>query len=190
MIHHDDAADATVAALHRGGADTVYNIVDDTPVTWRSYVESIASAATRLAPGVPGWLLRALAPYAGLFMTGLSMTVATPEPATSWGGRRLIPRTWRGSPTPRSGPDSSGAAPRPVADVVRPVRGAAPLGDACGARYFGASTEIPTRRHAPAARRHTSPWRRSPVAARLPGESHPGAGRTMRMSQPAEGLRG
>jgi nucleoside-diphosphate-sugar epimerase len=77
LIHHDDAADATVAALRRGGADTAYNIVDDTPVTWRRYVESIATVVNAPRPMVlPGWLLRALAPYAGLFMTGLNMTVS------------------------------------------------------------------------------------------------------------------
>jgi nucleoside-diphosphate-sugar epimerase len=77
LIHHDDAADATVAALHRGGADTAYNIVDDTPVTWRRYVEAIASMVHAPRPLVlPGWLLRAVAPYAGLFMTGLNMRVS------------------------------------------------------------------------------------------------------------------
>jgi nucleoside-diphosphate-sugar epimerase len=77
MIHHDDAADATVAALRRGGADRAYNIVDDTPVTWRRYVEAIASAVKAPRPLVlPGWLLRPLAPYAGLFMTRLNMTVS------------------------------------------------------------------------------------------------------------------
>jgi nucleoside-diphosphate-sugar epimerase len=77
MIHHDDAAQATVAALHHGDADTAYNIVDDTPVTWRSYVESIATAANTPRPMVvPGWLLRALAPYAGLFMTRVNMTIS------------------------------------------------------------------------------------------------------------------
>lgn len=77
MIHHDDAADATVAALHRGGADTAYNIVDDTPVTWRRYVEAIAATVDAPRPLVlPGWLLRALAPYAGLIMTGVNMTVS------------------------------------------------------------------------------------------------------------------
>lgn len=77
MIHHDDAASATVAALHQGGADTAYNIVDDTPVTWRRYVEAIANAVNAPRPMVvPGWLLRAVAPYAGLFMTRLNMTVS------------------------------------------------------------------------------------------------------------------
>ena len=77
MIHHDDAADATVAALRVGRADSAYNIVDDTPVTWRGYVEAIATVVDAPHPMVvPGWLLRSVAPYAGLFMTRVNITVS------------------------------------------------------------------------------------------------------------------
>ncbi|MET0827901.1 MAG: NAD(P)-dependent oxidoreductase, partial [Microbacterium sp.] len=76
LIHHDDAARATVAALERGTSGA-YNIVDDRPTTWRELVEGIA--LTRNAPRpipLPGWVLRAAAPYAGKMMTGVNMHVS------------------------------------------------------------------------------------------------------------------
>lgn len=77
MIHHDDAAGATVAALNKGGADEVYNIVDETPVTWRHYLETLAAIVGTPRPMVlPGWFLRALAPYAGMVMTQVNMRVS------------------------------------------------------------------------------------------------------------------
>lgn len=77
LIHHDDAASATVAALRHGRADTAYNVVDDVPVTWRDYITTVADATATPPPrSLPGWLVRAVAPYAGLMMTELSMKVA------------------------------------------------------------------------------------------------------------------
>ena len=76
LIHHDDAATATVAALERGTSGA-YNIVDDRPTPWRELVEGIAVA--RNTPGpipLPGWALRAAAPYAGKMMTGVNMHVS------------------------------------------------------------------------------------------------------------------
>ena len=88
MVHHDDAAEATVAALRRGRRDTAYNIVDDTPVTWRDYVEALASAVGAPPPvALPGPLLRALVPYAGLFMTRVDMTVSNARAAGELGWR-------------------------------------------------------------------------------------------------------
>lgn len=78
MVHHDDAAAATVAALRRGRPGTAYNVVDDTPVTWRAYATAVADAVGAPAPLVlPRWLLRLAAPYAARFMSGVSMTVST-----------------------------------------------------------------------------------------------------------------
>jgi len=76
LIHHDDAATATVAALERG-TPGAYNIVDDRPTTWRELIEGIALArnAPRPVP-LPGWALRAAAPYAGMMMTGVNMHVS------------------------------------------------------------------------------------------------------------------
>ncbi len=77
MIHHEDATGATEAALRRGKPDTAYNVVDNTPVTWRQYAQAVAVAVNAPRPIVlPGAVLRAVAPYAGLFMTRVSMTVS------------------------------------------------------------------------------------------------------------------
>ena len=76
LIHHDDAATATVAALERGSAGA-YNIVDDRPTTWRELVEGIALARSAPRPiPLPGWVLRTAAPYAGRMMTGVNMRVS------------------------------------------------------------------------------------------------------------------
>ncbi|WP_051265935.1 NAD-dependent epimerase/dehydratase family protein [Nakamurella lactea] len=77
LIHHQDAATATVAALTRGTPGRAYNIVDDTPASWRDYVDTIASVhSTRPPMALPGWLLRAAAPYAGVLMTRVNMQVS------------------------------------------------------------------------------------------------------------------
>ena len=77
LIHHDDAAAATVAAIERGHPNTAYNIVDATPTTWSDYVRATATAMNVAAPrSVPGWVMRAAAPYAGRIATRVSMTVS------------------------------------------------------------------------------------------------------------------
>ena len=76
LIHHEDAAIATVAALEKGVAGA-YNIVDDRPTTWRELIDGIAASRNAPRPLVlPGWALRAAAPYAGLMMTGVNMNVS------------------------------------------------------------------------------------------------------------------
>jgi nucleoside-diphosphate-sugar epimerase len=76
LVHHEDAAAATVAALERGSAGA-YNIVDDRPTTWRELVEGIARARNAPRPiAVPAWLLRAAAPYAAVMMTGVNQRVS------------------------------------------------------------------------------------------------------------------
>src|SRR5262249_13220068 len=63
-IHVDDAASATVAALDRAPAGSVYDIVDDRPVSFSEIVESLAAAAHAPRPfAVPVWLPRLLMPY-------------------------------------------------------------------------------------------------------------------------------
>jgi len=77
LVHHDDAAAATVGALERGAAGRAYNIVDDTPVSWRDYVETVSAVTGARAPlALPDGLLRAVVPYAGLLMTRINMRVS------------------------------------------------------------------------------------------------------------------
>jgi len=76
LIHHSDAATATVAALERGRAGA-YNIVDGRPTTWRELIEGIAEARHAPKPMIlPGWLVRLVAPYAGVMMTRVNYTVS------------------------------------------------------------------------------------------------------------------
>ena len=63
-IHIDDAASATVAALDHGAAGSIYDIVDDHPVSLSDIVRTIAESAGAPRPfAVPAWLPRLLAPY-------------------------------------------------------------------------------------------------------------------------------
>ena len=75
LIHHWDAAAATVAALEQGTAGA-YNIVDDRPATWRELIEEIARTRSTPRPlALPRWVLRAVAPYAAVMMTGVNQRV-------------------------------------------------------------------------------------------------------------------
>jgi nucleoside-diphosphate-sugar epimerase len=77
FVHHHDAAAATVAALERGRGGEAYNIVDDTPATFRELITGIAE--TRSAPHplvVPRWLLKLAAPYGGVVLADVSMRVS------------------------------------------------------------------------------------------------------------------
>jgi nucleoside-diphosphate-sugar epimerase len=63
-IHIDDAASATIAALDHGAAGSIYDIVDDHPVSLSDIMRTIAESAGAPRPfAVPGWLPRLLAPY-------------------------------------------------------------------------------------------------------------------------------
>jgi nucleoside-diphosphate-sugar epimerase len=64
MIHVEDAVSATVLALDRPTAGTVYDIVDDRPVSLADIVNTIAEYTESSAPRrLPAWILRLLTPY-------------------------------------------------------------------------------------------------------------------------------
>jgi nucleoside-diphosphate-sugar epimerase len=68
-IHLDDAASAAVAALERGEAGAAYNISDDEPVSWGTFMGAMAEAIGAPRPlAVPAWLLRP-APYLHAMLT-------------------------------------------------------------------------------------------------------------------------
>ena len=61
LVHIDDAADATVAAIEHG-APGIYNVVDDDPAPIREIVPAIAAAVGAPPPRhVPAWLVRLVA---------------------------------------------------------------------------------------------------------------------------------
>jgi nucleoside-diphosphate-sugar epimerase len=63
-IYVPDAAAATVAALENGRAGRAYNVSDDEPVPFGTFISAVAATfGTPPPPRVPGWMLR-LAPYA------------------------------------------------------------------------------------------------------------------------------
>ena len=77
LVHHEDAAAATVHALERGRSGQAYNIVDDTPATFRELITGIAEARHAAKPLViPGWLLKLVAPYGGVVLGDVSMRVS------------------------------------------------------------------------------------------------------------------
>jgi nucleoside-diphosphate-sugar epimerase len=77
FIHHEDAASATVAALERGTAGSVYNVVDDTPARFADLIGAIQRERSTPAPlVVPKWMLGMAAPYAASLFAGISMRVS------------------------------------------------------------------------------------------------------------------
>jgi nucleoside-diphosphate-sugar epimerase len=64
VLHLDDAVSAAVAALDHGQPGTIYDIVDDQPVSMSSIVRELASRTGAPQPfAVPAWIPRLLSPY-------------------------------------------------------------------------------------------------------------------------------
>ena len=70
LVHVDDAAAATVAAIERGEPG-IYNVVDDEPAPVREWLPALADAVGAKPPRkLPGWLARvALGPAGFAMMT-------------------------------------------------------------------------------------------------------------------------
>jgi nucleoside-diphosphate-sugar epimerase len=94
FIHVDDAADATVAAVERGGPG-IYNVTDDEPAEMREWVPVLADAAGAKRPmRVPVWLARLVAgKQAGTFAADLRG--ASNEKAKRELGWRPAHPSWR-----------------------------------------------------------------------------------------------
>ena len=68
LVHIDDAAAATVAAIE-GGAPGIYNVVDDAPLPVAELLPALASAVGAPQPRrLPGWLVRLMAGEQALSM--------------------------------------------------------------------------------------------------------------------------
>ncbi|MFB4270819.1 NAD-dependent epimerase/dehydratase family protein [Nonomuraea sp. GTA35] len=77
LIHIEDAASATVAALVGGRPGRAYNVADDHPVRFDEYVKALARAAgAPVPPAVPGRLLR-VTPYMHALMVGTRLRLST-----------------------------------------------------------------------------------------------------------------
>lgn len=77
FVELGDAATATVAALARGSAGEVYNVVDDRPSEVREYAEALAAAVGGPQPrSIPLWLARQLAPYMACVLSHSQLPVS------------------------------------------------------------------------------------------------------------------
>jgi nucleoside-diphosphate-sugar epimerase len=124
FVHVDDAAAATVAALD-AAPGSVYNVVDDTPASWREVHEARASAFDLPEPTrVPSWLIRRAAPFGALLLTETSMRVSNARARADLGWAPAFPSYVEG-----------------IADAVA---------DAARARALEASASAPSRASGPA----------------------------------------
>lgn len=85
FIYLPDAAAATVAALEQGSAGESYNVCDDRPVQWSTFIDA-ATDAFDLPPArrIPSWVLKA-APYAHAFLTSnIPMSNAKAKKHLGW----------------------------------------------------------------------------------------------------------
>jgi nucleoside-diphosphate-sugar epimerase len=90
-IHVDDAASATVAALERAPAGSVYDIVDDRPASFSEIVAGLAEAAGAPRPfAVPAWLPRLLMPYMAR-MIALRLPLSNEKARADLGWRPAYP---------------------------------------------------------------------------------------------------
>jgi nucleoside-diphosphate-sugar epimerase len=93
LVFIEDAAAATVAALERGRAGQAYNVVDDEPVAWGTFLRALAGAVGAPPPReLPAWLLRP-ANYAHAAFT-TSMRVSNTKARRELGWASSVP-TWR-----------------------------------------------------------------------------------------------
>jgi nucleoside-diphosphate-sugar epimerase len=97
FIYLEDAAAATVAALEKGRAGQAYNIVDDEPVRWADFLDTLAAEVGARRPRrVPGWVLRAI-PYLHTIMT-TSMRVSNAKAKRELGWAPVVSTYREGIP--------------------------------------------------------------------------------------------
>ena len=97
FIYLEDAAAATVAVLEKGRAGQAYNIVDDEPVRWSGYLDTLAAELGARRPWrVPGWVLRPI-PYIHTMMT-TSMRVSNAKARRELGWAPAVPTYREGIP--------------------------------------------------------------------------------------------
>lgn len=104
LIHLEDAASCTIAALERGRPGHAYNVADDHPLPLGEFIGTLAEiVGAPRPPTIPGWVLRPL-PYAHAFMVTSSIRMSadkakadlgwTPRYPTSRDGLEATKRNW------------------------------------------------------------------------------------------------
>jgi nucleoside-diphosphate-sugar epimerase len=97
FIYLDDAAAATVAALEKGRPGQAYNIVDDEPVRWGDFLDTLAAEVGARRPWrVPNWLFGAI-PYLSAIMN-TSMRVSNAKAKRELGWAPVVPTYRDGIP--------------------------------------------------------------------------------------------
>jgi len=95
-IHLEDAASATIAALERGPAGSVYDIVDDRAVSMSEMALAIAESVGAPRPiAVPSWLPRLLSPYMARMMA-IRLPVSNEKARVELGWRPSYPTIHEG----------------------------------------------------------------------------------------------
>jgi nucleoside-diphosphate-sugar epimerase len=93
-IHDEDAVSATLAALERGTPGSVYDIVDDRPVSMTEIVRAMAEYSGARSPlAVPAWVPRLLAPFMAT-MTSMRLPLSNARARAELGWHPAFP-TWR-----------------------------------------------------------------------------------------------
>jgi nucleoside-diphosphate-sugar epimerase len=83
FVHIEDAAAATVLALETAPLGSTFNIVDDTPVSWRDLHCARADAFDLPDPmQLPSWVLRSAAPFGSRLISQTSMWVSNARART------------------------------------------------------------------------------------------------------------
>jgi nucleoside-diphosphate-sugar epimerase len=104
LVYLEDAAAATVAALEKGRAGQAYNIVDDEPVRWSDFLDTLAAELGARRPWrVPSWTLRAIPYLNTLITTSMRVSNAKARRELGWApavstyreGIRLVARASR-----------------------------------------------------------------------------------------------
>jgi nucleoside-diphosphate-sugar epimerase len=92
MLHVSDAAAATVRALAKYKAGAIYNIADDSPMTYRAREAARAAAAGIRQPAqLPDSLIRLVAPFGALLLTRTSISLSTERAAAELGWKPQFP---------------------------------------------------------------------------------------------------
>ena len=92
LVELGDAARAVADALEHAPAGRIYNVVDDEPVAMGEYFDEMAGVLGAPPPRhVPYWLVRAVAPYAAVFMGRARVPMSNARIAKELGWRPRYP---------------------------------------------------------------------------------------------------
>jgi nucleoside-diphosphate-sugar epimerase len=93
FVHVDDAALATVRALHHGRG--IYNIADDDPAPAREWITELAARCHKRAIRIPAWLARLIAGPYGIYLMTQLRGASNAKAKRELGWAPMFP-TWRG----------------------------------------------------------------------------------------------